>query len=53
MSDAENGSVPLWWILVFLLLALGAGAYAVTSIGGSLVGVVGPLWLLVPAVTRP
>ncbi|QLG63519.1 hypothetical protein [Halorarum salinum] len=34
---AENGDVPLWWILTFLLLALGLGAYAVTSSGGSLI----------------
>ncbi|MEZ3144883.1 hypothetical protein [Halobaculum sp. MBLA0143] len=36
MSDADDG-VPLWWILVFLLLTLGGGAYAVTAVGGSLV----------------
>lgn len=44
MSNAENGSVPLWWILVFLLLTLGAGGYAVLSVGGSLVsGVLLPI----------
>jgi hypothetical protein len=37
MSQAENGSVPLWWILVFLVITLGAGAYVVTSVGGSLI----------------
>ncbi|MFB6177294.1 MAG: hypothetical protein ABEI99_09165 [Halobaculum sp.] len=43
MSDAENGSVPLWWILVFLLLTLGGGAYAVLSVGGSLIDAAGVL----------
>lgn len=38
MSQAENGRIPLWWIVVFVLLALGLGAYAVTSSGGALVG---------------
>ena len=35
MSDVDN-SVPLWWILVFLLLTLGGGAYVVRAVGGSL-----------------
>ena len=43
---AETNSVPLWWILVFLLLALGAGVLAVVGTGGDLVqapsGVVAP-----------
>jgi hypothetical protein len=39
----ESNAIPTWWILLFLLLALGAGAYAVSAIGGSLVaGVVVP-----------
>lgn len=37
MADSDT-SVPFWWVVLFLLLALGAGAYAVTSTGGSLVG---------------
>jgi hypothetical protein len=46
MSEARNDSVPMWWILVFLLLTLGVGAFVVTEVGGSLVtsaGVVLPL----------
>ena len=42
---AENDSVPLWWVLVFLLAALGVGAAAVFAVGGSLVA-----GLLLPAV---
>ena len=42
MSDTDDG-VPLWWILVFLLLTLGGGAYAVTAVGGSLVSPAGSL----------
>jgi hypothetical protein len=35
---AENDSaVPLWWLVLFLLLVLGAGAAAVLAVGGSLV----------------
>ena len=34
---AENDSVPAWWIIVFLLLTLGAGALVVLAVGGSLV----------------
>jgi hypothetical protein len=37
MADNDT-SIPFWWIAIFVLLALGAGAYAVTSVGGSLVG---------------
>jgi ABC-type multidrug transport system permease subunit len=33
---AENGSVPFWWIVVFVLLALGAGIGAVSLVGGSI-----------------
>jgi len=40
---AESNSVPTWWIVLFLLLALGLGAVTVLSVGGSLVaGVVAP-----------
>lgn len=37
MSQAESGSVPIWWILAFVVVALGLGAWAVVSVGGSLV----------------
>lgn len=33
---AENGSVPFWWIVVFVLLALGAGIGAISLVGGSI-----------------
>jgi hypothetical protein len=31
-----NSRVPVWWLVLFLLLALGAGAAAVFAVGGSL-----------------
>lgn len=34
---AESDSIPFWWIVLFLLLALGAGGAAVLAVGGSLV----------------
>lgn len=37
MGVSEDDSVPLWWVIVFLLLALGAGAAVVFAVGGSLV----------------
>jgi len=37
MSQAGNDSVPLWWVLVFIVLALGLGAVAVLAVGGSLI----------------
>lgn len=33
----ESESVPFWWIALFLLLALGGVAVAVTTAGGSLI----------------
>lgn len=33
---ADNGSVPFWWIVAFLLLALGAGIGSVYLVGGSI-----------------
>ncbi|MFC6826806.1 hypothetical protein [Halopelagius fulvigenes] len=36
MAESNSG-VPFWWIVLFVLLALGAGALAVTSVGGTLV----------------
>jgi hypothetical protein len=32
----KNSGVPFWWVVVFLLLALGAGAATVFAVGGSL-----------------
>jgi hypothetical protein len=43
MSEAGNDSVPIWWILVFIVLALGLGAVAVLSVGGSLITPAGTL----------
>jgi hypothetical protein len=38
---AENDSrVPFWWLVLFLLLALGAGVVAVFAVGGELMGTV-------------
>lgn len=38
-----SNSIPFWWILLFLVLALGLGAFAVSAVGGSLIaGVVLP-----------
>ncbi|WP_191965404.1 MULTISPECIES: hypothetical protein [Haloferax] len=34
---AESESVPFWWIVLFLVLALGGGAITVWALGGSLV----------------
>ncbi|QIQ77559.1 hypothetical protein GL213_14115 [Halogeometricum borinquense] len=35
---ADSGSnVPFWWILLFVVLALGAGAGTVLALGGSLI----------------
>ncbi|WP_281362334.1 hypothetical protein [Natronomonas salina] len=37
MSDQESSSnVPLSWIAIFLLLALGLGAAAILAVGGDL-----------------
>ena len=33
---AEEGSVPVWWIVLFVLLALGFGAGAILFVGGDL-----------------
>jgi len=43
---AADGSVPFWWIVVFLLLALGAGVGAISAVGGSIL--LGPLFPFVP-----
>jgi predicted secreted protein len=41
MADSET--VPFWWLVLFVLLALGLGAATVLGVGGSLVaGVLAP-----------
>lgn len=40
MAESSSG-VPFWWIVLFLALALGAGALAVSTVGGSLVSAPG------------
>jgi len=39
MTDADDtdSSIPLSWIVIFLLLTLGLGAAAVQFVGGSLI----------------
>ena len=34
---AESNSVSFWWIVAFLLLALGVGVVAVYAVGGTLI----------------
>ena len=34
---ASDTAVPRWWIILFLLLVLGAGAVTVRLVGGSLI----------------
>jgi predicted secreted protein len=34
---ADENSIPIWWIVLFLLLALGLGAAVVLAVGGSLI----------------
>ena len=47
MAMAERDSVSSWWVVLFLLLAIGLGAVAVVAVGGSLVasgpGVLAPV----------
>lgn len=42
-STDSNGGVPLSWIAIFLLLALGLGASAVLYVGGSILPTIAPL----------
>ncbi|MFC7176845.1 hypothetical protein [Halosegnis marinus] len=35
--DDTDSSIPLSWIIIFLLLALGLGAVTVQFVGGSLI----------------
>jgi hypothetical protein len=46
MAESSSG-VPFWWIVLFVLLALGAGALTVIAVGGSLVEQ--PAGVLLPA----
>ena len=34
---ADSDTVPFWWLVLFILLALGLGAATVLGVGGSLV----------------
>jgi predicted secreted protein len=34
---ADSDSVPLWWVVLFIVLALGAGVATVVAVGGSIV----------------
>jgi predicted secreted protein len=36
-ADTESDAIPLWWVVLFIVLALGAGAATVIAVGGSLV----------------
>jgi len=38
MAAAEPGSIPLSWIVLFVVLALAIGAAAIFFVGGSLMG---------------
>jgi hypothetical protein len=49
MADSETG-VPFWWIVLFAVLALGAGVFTVFAVGGSLITEPG---LFVPVASIP
>jgi predicted secreted protein len=34
---ADSDAVPFWWLVLFVLLALGLGAATVVGVGGSLI----------------
>jgi ABC-type multidrug transport system permease subunit len=36
-TDDTNSGVPLWWLVMFLLIALGAGAATIFFVGGSVI----------------
>jgi predicted secreted protein len=41
---ADSDAVPFWWLVLFVLLALGLGAAAVVGVGGSLIaGLLAPV----------
>lgn len=42
MADTST-NVPFWWVLLFVVLALGAGAAIVVALGGSLISSPGVL----------
>ncbi|WP_311170709.1 hypothetical protein [Halobellus ordinarius] len=35
---AKDTRVPFWWLVLFLILAIGAGVGAVMAVGGDLMG---------------
>jgi hypothetical protein len=44
MSDQQSSSnVPLSWIVLFMLLALGLGASAILAVGGDLLATIAPV----------
>jgi hypothetical protein len=36
-TDDTNSGVPLWWLVMFLFIALGAGAATIFFVGGSVI----------------
>jgi hypothetical protein len=34
MAASDGSSVPLWWIVVFLVLALGGAYLTIVAVGG-------------------
>jgi|GEM_PF-1032634 hypothetical protein len=45
---AEDNSIPLSWILLFVLLVVGVGAGAIFFVGGDLIGSAGVVAPLLP-----
>lgn len=41
MADKDS-RVPFWWFILFVILALGAGAATVFAVGGSLMEMIAP-----------
>ncbi len=54
---ANDDSVPFWWIVLFLLVALGLAYAGILYVGGSLSGATGFIhvdsWLATLPVVRP
>ncbi len=50
MSRGGRDPVSRWWVLLFLLAALGSGAYAIIASGGSLIVGVGEALPVYPSV---
>lgn len=40
--EETDSRVPFWWFLLFVVLALGAGAVTVFAVGGELMGMIAP-----------